>query len=137
MISEVMKNLVKNGSAIRAMFEEGQKLAAVYGAENVYDFSLGNPYTPAPEAVKTAIKDILDDESPVVTHGYMNNAGFPDVRNAIARSINGRFGTEFTGDNIIMTVGASVFRRVQILCQKFRRSPCGVCLRSGNLYAGC
>lgn len=107
MISEVMKNLVKNGSAIRAMFEEGQKLAAVYGAENVYDFSLGNPYTPAPEAVKTAIKDILDDESPVVTHGYMNNAGFPDVRNAIARSINGRFGTEFTGDNIIMTVGAA------------------------------
>ena len=62
MISEKMKPLVNNNSAIRAMFEEGKRLASIYGAENVYDFSLGNPNVPAPAAVNQAIKDILDEE---------------------------------------------------------------------------
>ena len=55
MIAEKMKGLVANSSAIRAMFEEGNRLAGIYGAENVFDFSLGNPNVPAPEAVKKAI----------------------------------------------------------------------------------
>ena len=59
MISEKMTAMVKNSSAIRAMFEEGKIMAAKYGAENVYDFSLGNPNVPAPEAVKQAIEEIL------------------------------------------------------------------------------
>ena len=59
MISKKMQSLVANGSAIRAMFEEGKKMAAVYGAENVYDFSLGNPCTPPPESVRKAAVDIL------------------------------------------------------------------------------
>ncbi len=59
MISEKMENMVANSSAIRAMFEEGNRLAEIYGAENVFDFSLGNPNVPAPEAVKKAIIDIL------------------------------------------------------------------------------
>lgn len=58
MISNKMVNFVKNSSAIRAMFEEGNRLAKLYGSENVYDFSLGNPNVPAPEAVKTAIREI-------------------------------------------------------------------------------
>ena len=61
MISEKMRPLVENNSAIRAMFEEGKKLAALYGRENVYDFSLGNPNVPAPSAVNKAILDIVTE----------------------------------------------------------------------------
>ncbi len=107
MISDKMKELVKNSSAIRAMFEEGRQLAAIYGAENVYDFSLGNPNVPAPEAIDTAIREVLDEEDSVVLHGYMSNTGFEDVRNTIADFLNKTHGTNFTQDNIIMTVGAA------------------------------
>ena len=88
------------------MFEEGKRLAALYGAENVYDFSLGNPNVPAPAQMKDAIIDILENEDPVVVHGYMSNAGFPEVRKAIADNLNERFGTSFNENNLIMTVGA-------------------------------
>ncbi|MGN0373283.1 MAG: pyridoxal phosphate-dependent aminotransferase [Enterocloster sp.] len=107
MISEKMKPLVNNNSAIRAMFEEGKRLAAIYGAENVYDFSLGNPNVPAPESVNRAICDILKEEPSTFVHGYMSNAGFEDVRAAIADSLNRRFGTSFHQNNILMTVGAA------------------------------
>ncbi len=108
MIAEKMKNMVANSSAIRAMFEEGNRLAGIYGAENVYDFSLGNPNVAAPEAVKKAIRELLDEENPIVLHGYTNsNSGYADVRETIASSLNKRFGTHFTGKNIVMTVGAA------------------------------
>ncbi len=107
MISEKMKPFVQNNSAIRAMFEEGKKMAAVYGKENVYDFSLGNPSVPAPEAVRQAILDILEEEDENMIHGYMSNAGFEDVREAIAESLNRRFKTSFRLENIMMTVGAA------------------------------
>ena len=108
MISKKMENMVANSSAIRAMFEEGKKMAAVYGAENVYDFSLGNPNVPAPKAVKEAIIEALNEEDPVVLHGYTNsNAGYEDVREAVAQSLNKRFGTAFSANNITMTVGAA------------------------------
>lgn len=107
MISEKMKPLVANNSVIRVMFEEGKRLAAIYGAENVYDFSLGNPNVPAPAEVKQAILDILEEEDSTVVHGYMSNAGFEDVRETIAQSLNERFGTRFGAGNILMTVGAA------------------------------
>lgn len=107
MISEKMKPLVANNSVIRVMFEEGKRLAAIYGAENVYDFSLGNPNVPAPAEVKQAILDILEEEDSTVVHGYMSNAGFEDVRETIAQSLNERFGTRFGVGNILMTVGAA------------------------------
>ncbi len=107
MISEKMKPLVENNSVIRVMFEEGKRLAAIHGAENVYDFSLGNPNVPAPAEVKQAILDILDEEDSTVVHGYMSNAGFEDVRETIAQSLNERFGTRFGVGNILMTVGAA------------------------------
>lgn len=88
------------------MFEEGKRLAAQYGPENVYDFSLGNPNVPAPAKLKDAIVDILNEVDPVVVHGYMSNAGFPQVRKAIADNLNMRYGTAFTENNLIMTVGA-------------------------------
>ena len=107
MISEKMKPLVNNNSAIRAMFEEGKRLAAIHGAENVYDFSLGNPNVPAPAEVNQAICDILKEEESTYVHGYMSNAGYEDVRQAVAESLNKRFGTQLHQNNILMTVGAA------------------------------
>ncbi|MCI6675880.1 MAG: pyridoxal phosphate-dependent aminotransferase [Clostridiales bacterium] len=107
MIAEKMKPLIQNNSAIRVMFEEGKRLASIYGAENVYDFSLGNPNVPAPEEVKQAIYDILENEPSTMVHGYMSNSGFEDVRAAVADSLNKRFQTNFSAKNIIMTVGAA------------------------------
>lgn len=107
MIAEKMKSLVNNNSAIRMMFEEGKKMAAQYGAENVFDFSLGNPNVPAPESFNKAVKDIINEEESTFVHGYMSNSGYEDVRDTVAESLNRRFDTTFTKDNIIMTVGAA------------------------------
>lgn len=108
MIANKMQSMVANSSAIRAMFEEGNRLAEIYGRENVFDFSLGNPNVPAPQAVKDAILELLEDEDPVVLHGYTNsNAGYEDVRAAVAESLNERFDTKFASKNIVMTVGAA------------------------------
>ena len=107
MISEKMKELVKNGSAIRAMFEEGKIMAAKYGKENIYDFSLGNPSIVPPASVKEAIIDIVNNEPEMELHGYTNNAGYEDVRQAVADYTNKTFGTNLSAGNIIMTVGAA------------------------------
>lgn len=107
MISEKMIGMVQNSSAIRAMFEEGKIMAAKYGAENVYDFSLGNPNVPAPAEVKEAIEEILGEEDSLMVHGYMSNSGYEDVRQTIADSINKKFETHFHQENILMTVGAA------------------------------
>ena len=107
MIAESMVGLVKGSSVIRKMFEEGNRLAKIYGAENVYDFSLGNPNVSAPAEVNEAIKDIVDNEESTFVHGYMSNSGYEDVREAIAKSLNKRFDTHFNFSNIIMTVGAA------------------------------
>ena len=107
MISERMKPYVNNNSAIRAMFEEGNRLKALYGEDKVFDFSIGNPNVPAPDCVQETIIDLVKNMDPVVLHGYMNNAGFEDVRQSIAESLNRRFGTNFAAKNLIMTVGAA------------------------------
>ena len=106
-ISESMRDLVKNSSAIRKMFEEGIEMAKKIGAENVFDFSLGNPSVPAPEKVNDTIKEILDSEDSLHVHGYMPNAGFDEARNDIALYLNKRFSQNYTKDNIVMTVGAA------------------------------
>ncbi len=107
MISEKMKTLVEGSSAIRAMFEDGIRLAKEYGAENVFDFSLGNPNLEPPETVKKAVIDVLDEDAPTLVHGYMDNCGYHDVRQKVADSINRRFATSFSKENIVMTVGAA------------------------------
>ena len=107
MIAEKMKPYVKNNSAIRMMFEEGNRLRAKYGADKVFDFSLGNPSVPAPDSVREAIIDLVNNTDPTVLHGYMSNAGFEDVRQTIAESLNKRFDTKFSAKNLIMTVGAA------------------------------
>jgi aspartate aminotransferase len=107
MISDKMKDLVKNSSVIRAMFEEGKRLASIYGAENVYNFSLGNPSVEPPVSIKQALIDVINEEEPNLVHGYMNNSGYEDVRERIAQEINRNHGTGFSYKNIIMTVGAA------------------------------
>lgn len=107
MISIKMQEQVKNSSVIRAMFEEGKRLAGIHGVENVYDFSLGNPNVEPPKEVKTAILEVINTGNARGIHGYMNNSGYEDVRAAIAKSINDKFATAFTHNNILMTVGAA------------------------------
>ena len=107
MISEKMKGYVKNSSVIRAMFEEGKKMAAIYGADHVYDFSLGNPNVPAPAKVKEAVYDILENEDSLMVHGYMSNSGYEDVRGTIAEHLNGLYGTSYSAENLLMIVGAA------------------------------
>lgn len=107
MISKKIEKALQGSSAIRAMFVEGKEMAAKYGAENVYDFSLGNPATPAPAALNQTVKDLLDEVDSLELHGYMENAGYQDVRAAIAENLNKRFGTKFDFHNIVMTVGAA------------------------------
>ena len=107
MISQKMKTLVANSSTIRAMFEEGKRLADIHGIENVYDFSLGNPYVEPPENIKKATIDILSNENPNVVHGYMNNSGYEDVRAAIATHLNKKDNLNLTHEHIVMTCGAA------------------------------
>lgn len=107
MIAKKMEKYVQGSSVIRAMFEEGKKMAKIYGAENVFDFSLGNPSVEPPKAVKEKIVSILNEVPANTIHGYMSNAGHESVRAAIASSLNERFDTSFSEENIIMTVGAA------------------------------
>jgi aspartate aminotransferase len=107
MIAKKMEAYVTGSSLIRAMFEESKKMAQQFGAENVFDFSLGNPFFPPPLEVKAAIEKFLTWPDQVYVHGYMNNSGYPEVREKIADSLNRRFQTSFTKDNLVMTVGAA------------------------------
>lgn len=107
MISKKMEELVGNSSVIRAMFEEGKKMEVKLGAEHVFDFSLGNPSIEPPKEVKKAIIDILNEENSLKVHGYMNNSGYEDVRQAVAKSLNQRFNTNFSSEHILLTVGAA------------------------------
>ena len=107
MISKKMSNLVKNSSAIRAMFEEGRRMAEKFGKENVYDYSLGNPSVPAPESVNAAYRAVSELPDSNYVHGYMLNQGFDEVRDAIAEDLNERFPVAFDKNDIVMTVGAA------------------------------
>ncbi len=107
MISKKMEKLVAGSSVIRAMFEEGRQMAEKYGAENVFDFSLGNPNVPAPKEVNEALIDIVNNTDSVKLHGYMSNAGHDEVRQTIAQSLNAKYGTNYSAKNIVMTVGAA------------------------------
>ena len=106
-ISKEMEKLLAGGSVLRIMFEEGKKLAKEYGRENVYDFSLGNPSVPAPSEFDQAIREVLDENDSMSLHGYMSNAGYEDTRQAVADSLNRRFGSHYSWQNITMTVGAA------------------------------
>ncbi len=106
-ISAEMERLLATGSTLRAMFEEGKKMRKEFGAENVYDFSLGNPSVPAPKAFNEALVKTVENTDSSYLHGYMSNAGYDESRQAVADSLNRRFGTNFGMRNVTMTVGAA------------------------------
>ena len=106
MVSERMKGLGNARSVIRELFEYGKLRAAEVGAENVYDFSLGNPSVPSPDAVnETAIR--LLREQPDLIHAYTSAQGAADARQRFADSLNRRFGAHYTADRFYLTVGAA------------------------------
>lgn len=107
MVSEKMYELGTKKSTIRTIFEFGRKRAAEVGEENIFDFSLGNPNVPTPEFVKNAAIDILQNSEPSAVHGYTVAPGNPQVREILAKSINARFNTNFSGKNIFITAGAA------------------------------
>lgn len=107
MVSKEMLALGSNRSTIRELFEYGKQRAAVVGAENIYDYSLGNPSVPAPAEVNKAIKEILDSETPISVHGYTSAVGDNATRDAIADNLNRRFGTSYTRENLYLTCGAA------------------------------
>ncbi|MBQ9746372.1 MAG: pyridoxal phosphate-dependent aminotransferase [Clostridia bacterium] len=107
MISEKMLALGKKSSAIREIFEYGKKRKAEIGEENVFDFSLGNPSVPAPPVVNETIKKLVEEEDPVLLHGYTSAPGDMATRCAIAEYLAKTYGTDDTADNIYMTVGAA------------------------------
>ncbi len=106
-ISEEMERLLATGSTLRAMFEEGKKMRAEFGDDDVYDFSLGNPNTPPPPEFNEALIETVKTTPSFMLHGYMSNAGYEVSRQAIADDLNKRFGTNFAMHNISMTVGAA------------------------------
>ena len=107
MISNEMLQLGTKRSVIREIFEYGKMRAAEIGADNVYDFSLGNPNVPAPACVKEALLELLESNDSNVLHSYTSAQGDAGVRKTIADSINERFGTHVTANHIYMTVGAA------------------------------
>lgn len=117
MISNRMKTSLENAISIRDIFEEGKKLAAIYGKENIFNFSIGNPSVAPPAIVNEAIKEALDTEEPLTLHGYPANVGHPDVRAKVAEHLNATFGTVYDMNGIIMTSGAA--SAIAILCNTF------------------
>ena len=119
-LNERMVALGTSRSVIRELFEFGKQRAAEIGAENVFDFSIGNPSVPAPDAVnETAIK-LLQDTDPVVIHGYTSAQGDIEVRKLLADSVNRRFDTSFGPDNFYVSDGAAAALccRLNGLCNK-------------------
>ncbi len=106
MLSENMAAIGKHRSTIRELFEYGNLRAREVGRENVFDFSIGNPNVPAPEAVRRAIEELAAGD-PVALHGYTSAQGALDVREAISDDLNNRFGAGCTPDCLYLTVGAA------------------------------
>jgi aspartate aminotransferase len=103
--SKKIQTSIERSSFIRKMFEEGDRRRAQYGAENVFDFSLGNPNLEPPAKFKQVLKELVNDPKPR-QHGYMSNAGFPDTRQAVANYLSNYNKQTFALDDILITVGA-------------------------------
>lgn len=106
-VSEKMYELGSKRSAIRELFEYGKQRVAIVGAENVYDFSLGNPSIPAPECVNETIRTLTEELNSISLHGYTSAQGDVDTRRAIAEYLNKTYETKFDADNFYITMGAA------------------------------
>ena len=105
-IAKHIETIISGSSWIRKMFEEGARLKAEHGAENVYDFSLGNPNLEPPEKFRAALKDAAASSDPGV-HAYMPNTGHPHVRKSVADYLCDEHKVQVTENEVIMTCGAS------------------------------
>ena len=106
-VSKKMYELWSKRSAIRELFEYGKQQVAKVGAENVFDFSLGNPTVPSPAIVNETLKEIMDNNDSITVHGYTSAQGDVQTRKAIADYLNNTYGTHFTENNFYMTMGAA------------------------------
>ncbi len=106
MISVKIKEKLASGSAIRKMFEEGNRLKKLYGDDKVFDFSIGNPDLEPPKEVSDALRELADNPTPGM-HGYMSNSGYESTRAAIAAQRAAQSGLEIGADAVCMTVGAA------------------------------
>ena len=108
MINPVIQELISNkdASVIRKMFEEGIEMKKIYGADKVYDFSLGNPDLDPPQKVVDAVKEVAQDTSHG-RHGYMPNAGYPETRAAMARKVSLEQGVKLEYSDVVITAGAA------------------------------
>lgn len=106
MIAKKMVTAVEGGSAIRKMFEEGNRLKALYGEDNVFDFSLGNPDLEPPKEVSDALKELAENPRPGM-HGYMSNSGYESTRAMIAEKRTSESGVKVEAGAVCMTVGAA------------------------------
>lgn len=112
-MNEKMYEYGSKSSVIRELFAYGLERKKIVGEDKVYDFSLGNPSIPAPEEVKQAVLELLEEPAEVL-HGYSPASGDPAVKQALADAVNRRYGTHFTGDNFYMTVGAAASLNITI-----------------------
>lgn len=106
-VAEDMYKLGSQRSAIRELFEYGKKRAAEVGAENVYDFSLGNPTVPAPDCVNETVRELTHTLDSISLHGYTSAQGDEATRQAIADDLNKKYKTNFNSANFYMTMGAA------------------------------
>jgi aspartate aminotransferase len=105
-VAAKMKAFIDKGSMIRKMFEEGARLKKLYGEDKVFDFSLGNPNVPPPDAVRLRLEEILRSDDPAL-HAYMPNAGLPEARQAIAERIRREQAVPVEAKHVVVTCGAS------------------------------
>jgi aspartate aminotransferase len=105
-VAKVIQQQLERSSWIRRMFEEGIRLIAERGAENIFDFTLGNPSEDPPPGVMSTFQRLAEKNAPG-SHGYMPNAGYPAAREAVARRLRQETGVEFTGNSVLMTVGCA------------------------------
>ena len=105
-ISKKMNEFARSASWIRKMFEEGARLKAQFGAENVFDFSLGNPDLPPPPEFHKTLLQLAEKDSPG-SHAYMPNGGYPFVRDAVAARISEEQGVSLSANEMLMTCGAA------------------------------
>lgn len=113
MLNEQMFEYGSKSSVIRELFAYGLERKKIVGADRVYDFSIGNPSIPAPRQIKEAILELLEEPAEVL-HGYSPATGDPEVRKALADSVNRKFGTRYSADNFYMTVGAAASISISI-----------------------
>ncbi|MBS3731357.1 MAG: pyridoxal phosphate-dependent aminotransferase [Desulfobacterales bacterium] len=105
-IAAKMSDFIEKSSWIRKMFEEGARLKAIHGADNVFDFSLGNPDIEPPEAFKQQLREVAENPEPGL-HAYMPNTGYARTRQAVAEFLTREQETEITENEVIMTCGAA------------------------------